>query len=369
MKKLILKNYLIIISLILSITAFFVYKLYIPPLRQNFLNFLKGFLFLKSIIVYIVSLEILKRSLCKAKNYNLQFHQNFYSDGEIKILSMFCAFPFGLGVSSFLRGIANEKINTLPVSQGMTLSMLLYPTTLASGYILDYFSINSIYYSFIYGFPVAFLMIFNKKLSLKNLIFDKLTYAVIFLGVINLTYIWFVSMFFETNFLIKQSVFFLILALVIDKKSVMRIKTILCSLKQKILFFMSVVLFGSVIISVISNFNKNNIDFLPSKNIIIFFPIIFIPLMSVFMIHPLILFIGFAPVVTPYLNNAGFSDQSIYMIWIVMLINSQLLSPVSLKTIMAIDKDNNIFLESFMRHYKFFIKLSVISIIYISLVS
>lgn len=355
--------------MILSIIAFLVYVFYIPPLKKSFFNFLEGFLFLKFIIVYIVSLDILKRSLYKIRNYNLQFHQSFYGDSEIKILSMFCAFPFGLGVSSFLRGIANEKINTLPVSQGMTLSMLLYPTTLASGYILDYFSINSIYCNFIYGLPIVVLMIFNKNLSLKHLISDKLIHIVIFLGVINLAYIWVASMLFKTNFLIKQSIFFLILALMIDKKSVIRIKTVLCSLKQKILFFMSVGLFGSVMLSVISNFDTNNINFLSNKNTIIFFPIVFIPLVSVFMIHPLILFIGFALVVTPYLTNAGFSDQSIYMIWIVMLINSQLFSPVSLTTIMVIDKNNNIFLESFNKHYKFFIKLSVISMIYINAVN
>ena len=135
--------------LFLSI-AIFMYKYTISSEYRNYVDFFQEFLFLKYILIYIFTLEILKLSLNDFKRNDIYFNQSKYSNTEIKILSMFSAFPFALGVSSFFQTISDKNLNTLPISQGMSINILLYPTTLASAYMFDYFHINSLLNTFMY---------------------------------------------------------------------------------------------------------------------------------------------------------------------------------------------------------------------------
>ncbi len=360
-----LQYYLVLTFVLFTILSSIIFEVYDYP--ETIGEFLKGYLFLDSVMIYIISLEILRFSLKKNK-MNIYFKQNHYSKQEVNIISLLSAFPFGLGVTSFLKGISKEELVTAPISQGMTLSMLVYPTTLASGYIVDYFKINSLFTIFLYGLSLATLMIFSlNNISILNLFKNRLVNIIILLGVANFFYIWFISIFLNISFLIKQASFFILLSLLLNKKLIFDVLPAIISIRHQILFFMGVGIFGESLIPILSNYNLIIMPSVLNSYFIIFLPIIIVPVISILMIHPLVLFMITAPIITPYLVLYGLTELSIYTTWIIMLINSQLLSPVSLTTVLAVNK-NNIFLESFIKHYKFVIKLSIVGIIYILII-
>jgi hypothetical protein len=100
------------------------------------LIFLEGALFLDDVLIYVAALGVLKYTLTNRRIFaKLQYHQSHFSYGGTCFLALVSAFPFGLGVSSFLKGLSKKDINTKPISEGMTASMLIYPSTLASGFV------------------------------------------------------------------------------------------------------------------------------------------------------------------------------------------------------------------------------------------
>lgn len=363
------KNYLIFISAIL-VTLALCLHLNIEDGTKNISSFLEGAFLLKYVIVYLISLEILKTSLSSKKNlFNLNFDLNSLSKNQLRFISLLSAFPFGLGVSSFLQGISKTIVSTKYVSQGMTLSMLIYPTTLASGFVFDYYKINFLFSISIYGIPVILLFLFPYN---KNLVFKKygmLVLKIIMLAIINILYINFISFFFENNFLIKQSLFFIMLAFFLNKTILVKLFFIIKCLYRQILFFLAIGLFGSSLLEYQSVLFLKK-DLLSSYSFLLpLLPIIFIPILSILFIHPLILFLIFNSFLDELFFYFNYTNLDMYFLWIIMLINSQLLSPVSLTTVISSkNTGTNIFAESFLKHYKFVFSLSVVSFLYITII-
>lgn len=332
-------------------------------------NIISGFIFLKYVIIYVIALELLKMSLSSknSKFLDIKFDSHKYTYSETIVISLLSAFPFGLGVSSILKGLSKNSINTLPISQGMTMSMFIYPTTLASGYVLDYYKLSSILYIFIYGLPIVFAIVFVfKNISFAKLAKDKLVVSILKIGTINVIYIAGMSILIDGNFLLKQSFFFIALSIINNKSILLYSLKAIYNVKDQVIFFLGSGIFGKVITSVISNTDPSTFQSLENLNlyILILIPIVVIPIFSIMLVHPLVLFIMFAPILSSSLNI--FSDLSIYVIWITMLINSQLLSPVSITTVLASKNTNtNIFTESFIKHYKFCTTISFTVILYL----
>lgn len=331
------------------------------------LDFFKGFLFLKSAIIYLLSLELLKHSLNRqTTKLKVKFNQCNYNNIEIKLLSLVCAFPFGLGVSSFLRGVSSEPLKTSDISQGTTASMLIFPTTLASAFLIDYFNITSLISVLIYGLPISFVMIISlKSNSINNIIRSEILFTVVVLAIINACYMWTTSLIIESNFLFKQSLFFILLSIYFYPLSLKKIHRIIYDAREQITFFLCIGLLGSSSIPLIKDLDLSYLDYFSNSNLILFIPIVLIPILSIFFIHPLVLFIILSPIISPLLAEGGFTTIAIYCIWIVMLVNSQLLSPVSLNSILAAkNSQQNIFAASFLTHYSFCIKISIVSALY-----
>ena len=115
----------------------------------------------------------------------------------------------------------------------------------------------------------------------------------------------------------------------------------------------------------IKDLDLSYLDYFSNSNLILFIPIVLIPILSIFFILPLVLFIILSQIISPLLAEGGFTTIAIYCIWIVMLVNSQLLSPVSLNSILAAkNSQQNIFAASFLTHYSFCIKIIIVSALY-----
>jgi len=368
MKNFLLDNYLILMFVLLTTISFFLSVYTLPVQEHNTVEFMNGFLFLKSVIIYVISLEILKKSLSSwNENTKIKFNQKDYTNSEMKILSVFSAFPFGLGVTSFFKGISKNNINTLPISQGLAISILLYPTTPASGYILDFYQIENMYEIFLYGLPIALLMLLSfKNLSMKHLLNTQFLVLIVLMGVVNFIYIEIISIWIKGHFLIKESFFYILLSFYINRNIFKDFLPIIINTKGEILFFMGIGTLGNTLIiwSELNSVSYN--EFLLISNLVLIVPIVILPVLSVLLIPPFVLFIIFSPYITELMIINNFSDIAIYSTWMIMLVNAQLISPVSLTTIMAAkNSDNNIFTESVLKHYKFCIKLSLISFIYL----
>lgn len=105
------------------------------------------------------------------------------------------------------------------------------------------------------------------------------------------------------------------------------------------------------------------------KELVVVVIIIALPLMTLLFIHPLILFVVFSQSFTEILLGVGYAPAAVYLVWIIMFISSQLLSPTSLATVIsAKNSGKTIFEESFIKHYAFCIKLTVIGIAYVFVV-
>lgn len=369
-RKVLLENYLFLMFLLLTIFAIVLYLEFIPYENKSIYSFFSGFLFLKWVIFYIVSLEILKFSINKwEKKDKFEFDQNQYTKMEIKLLSLIAAFPFGLGVTSFFNGLSKKRVETLPISQGIAISIVLFPTTPASAYVLDYYRISAIYEVFIIGLPIVIAMIFSlKEFHVHNLIKTKFLILIISIGILNFIYIATLSFFVDGYFLLKESIFYLFLSLYFNKHFFRSVINVIIKTKKEILFFMGIGILGNTLL-LISNYTNYNFDsFLIVSDFIIILPIVMLPLLSIFFIPPFVLFIVFVPYITSLLSINGYDNNLIYIIWIIMLTNAQLLSPVSLTTILAAkNSQSNIFAESIFKHYKFCFKLSVVSCLYLVL--
>ncbi len=368
LKRVLLENYLALMFLLLTFFAVILYINFLPTREQNLYSFISGFLFLKWVIVYVVSIEILKYSINKwDKKDSFEFNQNQYTKMEIKLLSLVAAFPFGLGVTSFFNGLSKQSIKTLPISRGIAISIVLFPTTPASGFVLDYYRITAIYEVFLIGLPIAIAMIYSlKEFSIYNLIKTKFLLFIISIGILNFIYIAILSFFIEGYFLLKESIFYLLLSLYFNKYVFKDMYKIIIKTKNEIFFFMGVGILGSTLV-LTSNYTNYSFDsYLIISDFMIIIPIILLPILSIFFIPPFVLFIIFVPYITSLLNINGYGNNLIYIIWIIMLTNAQLLSPVSLTTIIAAKNSNsNIFVESVFKHYKFCLKLTTISCLYL----
>jgi hypothetical protein len=333
--------------------------------------FLKGALFLDNVLIYIAALEILKGALNKRKvMVALAYMPADFSYSQTRLLAMVSAFPFGLGVSSFLKGLSDENINTKPISEGMTTSMLMYPTTLASSFVFDCFQLTSLSALILFGLPLVLLMLLPlTRSSLLTLIKSSLFKMVVLVALVNYVYLVVLSQLIEQHYMLKQAAFFVLFAFVINIKIVSKIPVILWGYRSVFIFFVCVGILGYVFVcwverqDVIHNFERLSIY------AAIAVPIFIIPLLSVLFIHPLILFVIFNPLLTPCLQAYGIGEFSLYGIWVVMLINSQLLSPVSLTTVLSVSNSNsNLFSESFLKHGAYTLKVSVLAYGYFLLV-
>lgn len=363
-----LKHNLIIMATIFLLVGSVLYFVFISQNESNISFFLEGMFLLDDVLIYITCLEVLKRALMDQEKLQwLTYKKQEYSYFQTRVLSFVCAFPFGLGVSSFLKSLSKTEINTKPISEGMTSSMLIYPTTLASGFVFDYFKLTSISNLFILSLPLCLFIIFPiKHFSLKTLLYSKLFWCVLFLSIVNYIYLIILSIYIEHYFMIKQSAFFIILALIINTKTLAKLHSILYNARLQLIFFMCLGIMGHAFIQLLDN-NEiwENLEWSLSIYIIMV-PIFIIPILSIFFIHPLVLFIIFSPIISPIIIAQGIGNYELYLVWIVMLINSQLLSPVSLTTVLAVTNSNsNIFSESFLKHIKFSIKLSIASFVYL----
>lgn len=357
-----------IMSIVFIVMAYVFYNVSIEPFSTNTL--LKGIFFLDNVLIYIAALEILKASLSQRKILNdIKFNPNFFSYHQTSILSLVSAFPFGLGVSSFLGGLSKEEINIEPISKGMTASMLIYPTTLASGFVFDSFRLTSLTELFLFGIPIViFLLLPWQKGSLSVLAKSNLFRIIVVLCIVNFVYLLCLSQFIANYFMLKQSAFFVIIALIISPSIILSTAKILWKARKLFIFFICVGILGDAFIRWINQLELlSALEWLNVYNAIAIV-IFIIPLLSIVFIHPLVLFLIFNPLISPFLLNNGVSEISVYTIWVVMLINSQLLSPVSLTTVLSVSNSNsNIFTESFLKYSTYSLKVSCISYIYILL--
>ena len=148
---------MLIMSALFLVMALVLYRAGLTPVDANVNFILQGALFLDDVLIYIAALEIIKSALSHRKILaELQYRPDFFSYHQTRLLAMVSAFPFGLGVSSFLKGLSKEDIDTKPISEGMTASMLIYPTTLASGFVFDTFQLTSLAATFLSDCPSYF---------------------------------------------------------------------------------------------------------------------------------------------------------------------------------------------------------------------
>lgn len=357
---------MLIMSVVFILIALFFYINNIEPLTTSIA--LNGILFLDNVLIYVAALEILKASLYRRRILiSLEFNPNSFTYHQTIILSLASAFPFGLGVSSFLKGLSKEEIYIEPISKGMTASMLIYPTTLASGFVFDHFKLSSLSELFIIGIPIIFLLLLPwQKGSLSALAKSYLFHVVILLCIINILYLFLLSKFIPNYFMLKQSAFFTFIALIIHPNIIFSTVNILWKARDMFIFFICVGVLGDAFIRWLNQFELLT-DFVWLNVYSAIAIVIFVvPLLSFVFIHPLVLFLVFNPLISPFLIKAGVDDLSIYTTWVVMLINSQLLSPVSLTTVLSVSNSNsNIFTESFLKYSTYSLKVSCISYIYI----
>ena len=368
--KFFLKYNMEIMSLIFIIISFILFLDTTPFYEAGLTSFFKGFLFLDDVLIYIIGIEVLKASLTdRSLLKSLRYDASDYSKNQTRVLSFFSAFPFGLGVSSFLKGLASDPIDTKPISQGMTLSMLVYPTTLASGYVFDTLEMQSILSILVNGLPIViicFILMVKKENNFFGSFPLKLLSIVIILGLINYIYLQLFSYFIPNNFMIKQSIFYLLIAFILNPNVLVKLPKILISNLKILVFFMCIGVLGNYFIqwfdTISHNFYGNNINFY----LVIFIVIFIIPLVSMLFVHPLVIFLITYPIVTPYFDLTNLDINTIYIIWVTMLINAQLLSPVSLTTVLAVgNNNNNIFSESFIKHYRFALIISTAVFLYL----
>ena len=333
--------------------------------------FLQGAILLDDVLVYILALQILKSSLNTRRIFtNLQYNQVDYSSDKTRLLALVSAFPFGLGVSSFLKGLSKSAINTKPISEGVTASMLIYPTTLASGFVFDSFGLSSLSALFLFGLPVVItIFLISLKKSLLSLVKTKLFLIVAVLGLCNYLYLLTLSQFIPQYFMLKQALFFILISFLLNVKIASNIPHVLWATKNSFVFFICVGILGHAFINWLDSLNLTISHSLLNIFVFVAIPVFIIPLFSILFIHPLVLFMIFNPVLSPHLLEAGFSSLSIYVVWIVMLINAQLLSPVSLTTVLSVSNSStNIFSESFMKHSLYALKISCLTYIYIFII-
>ena len=169
-------NMLIMSGVFLAMMRAF-YQASLAPSGLEISFLLEGMLFLKSVLIYVAALEILKGALILRRVFSeLRYQPGDYSNRQTWLLAMVSAFPFGLGVSSFLKGLANERIDTKPISEGMTTSILTYPTTLASGFVFDSLEMSSpLVAVFLFGLPVVVAVLLPWRAgSIRELIKSRL---------------------------------------------------------------------------------------------------------------------------------------------------------------------------------------------------
>ncbi|MDC9723270.1 MAG: hypothetical protein PSN34_10955, partial [Urechidicola sp.] len=337
-----IRHNMLIMSCIFVIIALFLYQLgSVDAVKLPYL-ILQGAVFLDDVLIYILALEILKLALSTRRIFtNLRYSQVDLSYDQTRLLALVSAFPFGLGVSSFLKGLSKDAINTKPISEGMTASMLIYPTTLASGFVFDSFGLSSLPTLFLFGVPIVIsIFLISLKKPLLALTKSRLFLITTALGLCNYAYLLTLSQFIPHYFMLKQALFFIIISFVLNIRVVTGIPYALWRARNVFIFFACVGILGHACINWFDSLGLIVSYNWLSAYVSIAIPIFAIPLLSIFFIHPLVLFVVFSPLLSPHLINLGISDLSIYVIWIVMLINAQLLSPVSLTTVLSVSNSN-----------------------------
>lgn len=358
--------------------AFISLILYALTNTLDFQHVLIGVSSSKNILLYLFSLGLLKLSLENRQNFqSVTYHQEEYSYYQRQILGIMSAIPFGLGVSSFFKGISNHKteVDIKPMSEGMTASMLIYPSTLASSFAYDFLGMNSLLTLFLLGFPIVFILFFPKEKQdisdIKELLKSKFFLMVFILGGINILYISILSLFFNKGYVFKQAIFFTILALIINPKIFLQIQKVIINQYKMFLFFIAVGLLGHsfkelLVVSNITDF----IRYFDNIYLLAILVIGILPIISMFFIHPLVLFVICSPVISPIMTKNSISLSLIYVLWTTMLISSQLLSPISLTSVLSAHNSNsNIFKASFLMHYKYVCKIFTIVFAYFTVIS
>lgn len=164
----------------------------------------------------------------------------------------------------------------------------------------------------------------------------------------------FFHFFLNGSFLLKQSLFFIVFSFFLQWRTIFKVSEVFFSIWRQVFFFIGVGSFSYSVYPLIESVNPYEFFNFLGDDFILIFPIFLVPILSMFLIHPLLLFISFSLLFSPPMLDAGFTEEQICVSWLVMIVNAQLLSPVSLTTVMAsTNTNNNIFYESFLKHYKF----------------
>ena len=363
-----------LMSAVFVVIALAFYSVSLAPSDVNFNFLLEGMLFLDDVLIYIAALEILKSALIQRKLFaELDYKPAFFSYHQTRLLAMVSAFPLGLGVSSFLKGLSKDDINTKPISEGMTASMLIYPTTLASGFVFDSLQLApSLFNLFMFGLPIIFMLFMPwPKETLAALVNSNLFRMLAVLALGNYIYLLILSQFFTHHYMLKQAAFFVLFALGINTRIISQIPQILWGARSSFFFFICVGMLGHAFIHWIAHLKIISAFAWLNVFAAMAIPIFVIPLLGIVFIHPLVLFLIFNPLLSPYLQSMGVRELNLYVIWVVMLINAQLLSPVSLTTVLSVSNSNsnsNIFTESFLKHNIYVLKISCIAYVYLMII-
>gem|GEM_PF-4724438 len=148
--------------------------------------------------------------------------------------------------------------------------------------------------------------------------------------------------------MLKQSLFFIIFSLFLQWRTIFKVSEAFFSIWRQVLFFIGVGSVSYSISPILKSVNPYEVLSFLGNDFILIFPIFLVPILSVFLIHPLLLFISFSLLFSQPMLDAGFTEEQICIAWLVMIVNAQLLSPVSLTTVMAsTNTNNNIFTKVF----------------------
>ncbi len=99
-----IRHNILIMSCVFVIIALFFYRsMSVDPEKYPNLIF-QGAVFLDDVLIYVLALEILKISLNNRRIFKqLQYNQVDFSYNQTRLLALVSAFPFGLGVSVFVK--------------------------------------------------------------------------------------------------------------------------------------------------------------------------------------------------------------------------------------------------------------------------
>lgn len=330
---------------------------------------INGYLLLAEVIVYIAALEVLKECLRTSPLLSRYgYYQALHTSMQTRLLALASAFAFGLGVTSFLGGLAKDKINAKEISEGMTTSMLMYPTTMASAYIYDVLGISSMPALILAGMPIALGVLSPCSYgAIYGTIRSPAFRLACIFGAIDFVYLALFDLVLPGHVTLKQSLFFIIIGACLNRQMVMRAPIICWKTRGLLVFMGSTGVLGFTILTSGCFDGLRGVLEGTSLYWAVAVTVLVIPLTSVLFIHPLVLFIVASPIITPVFEIKGVEPITQYLIWVTMIINAQLISPASLTSVLAASNaGGGLLSQGLPKHAQYIFRTTIMAFAYIA---